>query len=371
MNNQKKILMLFIEPTPYLLNLINILEKECPYHIDVVFIKSNFTQQWRLQSKHCVLDKQSRQFSYLFRQFFFKKKYDLIFLAGWSQPTTLFFMFCAKLHRIPIVVDSDTNFVPHTSYYKRIIKRIIYPLLFKLPNHFLPGGTRQSKYLEHYSVPKHKITIEKMTVDIVGQQQYYHQLPSHFRTMKRSKLGLTNKDFVFLFIGRLIERKGVLDLIDSFSEIKHVNAKCIIAGDGPLQSTVEAAAKNNPNIIYAGWMENQALLDLYYLSDVFVLPAHWEPWGLVINEALAAGKPVIVSDQVGCIDDLVIPSETGKIFPALDAHALTQCMTDFLINPKQCESYSKNAHALISQWTLQDQAKQMCEVWQRLIQSAT
>src|SRR3990167_9022413 len=276
MNNQKKILMLYIEPTPYLLDLINILEKQWSGHIDTVFIKNNFTQQWRLQNKHYVLDRQAHRFIYLFRQFFSKKKYDLIFLAGWSYSTTLFFMLCAKLYRIPVVVESDTPLLPNIPYWKRVIKRIIYPLLFKLPNHFLPGGIRQAKYLEHYFVPKHKITLEKMTVDVVGIQQYYQKLPSYFRMMKRNEWGLTDKNFVFLFIGRLIERKGLVDLIDAFSEIKLLNAKCIIAGDGPLRSTAEAAAKNNPNIIYAGWMESAALLDLYYLADVFVLPAHWE-----------------------------------------------------------------------------------------------
>ena len=349
------------------MNLIDVIKKQCPANIDVLFINDNFTQQWKLENKHCILDKKSRHFYYLFRQYFVKKKYDLIFLAGWSHPITLFFMFCAKLYRIPIVVDSDTPLLPHTSKWKRVIKKLIYPILFKIPNHFLPGGTRQAKYLEHYFVPKHKITLEKMTVDVVGIQQYYQKLPSYFRMMKRNEWGLTDKNFVFLFIGRLIERKGLVDLIDAFSEIKLLNAKCIIAGDGPLRSTAEAAAKNNPNIIYAGWMESAALLDLYYLADVFVLPAHWEPWGLVINEALAAGKPVIVSDQVGCVDDLVIQSETGKIVPAQDIKALTHCMINFLTNPDKCELYSKNALMLINQWTLENQAKQIFDVWQRLI----
>jgi len=367
MSDLPKIIMVCIEPTPYVLDLIRALEKKWRGKIDVLFINENFTQQWHIDNQHKILDKKTRRFTYLFKHYFNNKKYDAIFLAGWNHPTILFFLIMAKLYRIPVIVDSDTSLFRYTPFWKQVIKKCIYPILFKLPNHFLPSGTRQAQYLKHYLVPDHKITLEKMTVNVLGIQNYIQQFSDDARKKLRDQWRMTNNDFVFLFVGRLITRKGIEDLINAFSSIKNINIKCIIAGDGPLKTRVEIAAKNDQRLIYAGWLENKALLDLYLISDVFVLPAHWEPWGLVINEALAAGKPVIVSDQVGCVDDLVISGKTGIVFPAKNVTALKEAMIGILDDAKKREIYSKNAYQLIGQWTLQDSADQIMGVWERLI----
>ena len=121
------------------------------------------------------------------------------------------------------------------------------------------------------------------------------------------------------------------------------------------------------NIRYQGWLENERLIDYYFISNVFVLPAHWEPWGLVINEAMAAGKPVIVSDQVGCVDDLVIDGQTGLIVKSQSVNALFDAMNYFYTHLEECQRMSKRALQLISNWTLQDEAKCICAAWSNVI----
>lgn len=353
----KKLLMVYHEPTPYILDLIIALEKTASINIDILFLTENLTQHWNLslKSNQAILENGLLKTVY---QHFIKKKYDVIFLAGWSHPVTLTFLLFAKIFRIPVLVDSDTPFLLPIviPFWKRSVKRLIYPILFRLPNMFLPGGTKQTKYLKYYGVPERKIILEKMTVDIASIQKSITTYSIHAKNEFRKQYGLTENDIVFLFVGRLIERKGLLEIVKTFSTIHHSKAKCMIVGDGPSKSLLQNVSKN---IIYTGRLEKPDIIKIYFMSDIFLLPAHWEPWGLVINEAMAAGKPVITTDQVGCVDDLVVHQKTGLIIKSQSVPELTAAIHYFLNNPEQIERMSQAALALISSWTIEDSAQQI------------
>lgn len=357
-----KILMVYIEPTPYILDLIHALEKNHPLKIHVMFLNNSITQDWHLilNDRHFILEKNTFSAIKTLYKIIFKEKYNTIFLAGWSHPIMLALLALAKIRRISVIVDSDTPLLPHISRWKRIIKRILYPILFLLPNLFLPGGTRQANYLRHYCVPSKKIILEKMTVDVLGIQKAIQQYSHNMKIELRKKLAISETDFVFLFVGRLIKRKGIAELLEACKKIHYPNMKCIIIGDGPLKSTVIEATKIHNNIVYAGWLNQEEIIKMYFISDVFVLPAQWEPWGLVINEAMAAGKPVIVTDQVGCADDLVMHKKTGLIIKSNSVNELILAMHYFLDHQKQYEAMSHNTLDLISHWTLEDSVKQIC-----------
>lgn len=370
--NDKTILMVLIEPTPYLIDLVNQLKIQSSWKIDVLFLSLCITQNWdlSLHEDFFILPKNKKSIIKSIYQYIIKKKYQLIFFAGWSNAIILTMMFLAKLKKIPIAVDSDTPLAPHTSFVKRIIKRIIYPILFKLPTIFLPAGTRQAAYLKHYGAPHHKIIIEKMTVDVQSIQSYIQQLSSKSRNRLRQQIRFNENDFVFLFIGRLIDRKGIIELLDAFSKINSANAKLLVIGDGPLRAMVEKFSEKNNHIHYGGWLEKESIINMYFISDVFILPAHWEPWGLVINEAMAAGKPVITTDQVGCVDDLVIPYKTGLVTKSNCADDLTAAMLYFINNPENAINMSQHALEHISSWTLENEAKQILLGWSQALQTS-
>ena len=126
----------------------------------------------------------------------------------------------------------------------------------------------------------------------------------------------------FLFVGQLIERKGIDVLLGAFAGLNH--AELLIAGDGPLRDRVLTAGDSRVTVY--GHLEPKALGDLYTQADVFVLPSLYETWGLVVNEALEHGLPVIVTDQVGATDDLVEDGVNGLIVPAGSTYALADAM---------------------------------------------
>lgn len=361
--------MVFIEPTPYLLDLINNLNILSPWKIDILFLSTSLTQQWNLAlNDNCaILPKNKKSIIKYIYQYTIKTRYQLISLAGWSHPIAIIILFLAWLKKIPLVVDSDTHLSPHTSNFKKTIKRILYPILFKLPDVFLPAGTRQSDYLKHYGVPNNKIVIEKMTVDVKSIQNYIDQLPAHARETIRHTLRLQSTDFVFLFVGRLIEQKGIVELLDAFSTIDRPNAHLLIVGNGPLNNFVKKFTIENKRIHFAGWLEKEKLISMYFISDVFVFPTHQDGWGLVINEALAAGLPVIATEETGCIDDLVIPHKTGLIIKSKCADDIKIAMRYFNDETKERKKMARNAIDLIKTWTLDDEAKQILLAWNNAI----
>ena len=113
----------------------------------------------------------------------------------------------------------------------------------------------------------------------------------------------------FLYVGRLVEEKNLHILIDVFNSLPFLNLTII--GFGPMEDELKKRAQ--ANIFFKGAIKNKDLFKYYRLNDVFVLPSISEPWGLVVEEALNNGTPVIVSSKVGCSQDLVT-KETGIIF---------------------------------------------------------
>lgn len=127
----------------------------------------------------------------------------------------------------------------------------------------------------------------------------------------------------FLFVGQLIPRKGIAELLDAFSQLPE--GELYVAGDGELRSLVIDAVHDG-RVTYTGQIDRPALQLLYADSDVLVLPSRYEVWGLVINEALEHGLPVIATQAVGAVDDLVLSDLNGYITRTGDVAELREAM---------------------------------------------
>jgi glycosyltransferase involved in cell wall biosynthesis len=128
----------------------------------------------------------------------------------------------------------------------------------------------------------------------------------------------------YLFVGRLIERKGIDVLLEAFRRVD--GGELAIVGDGPLREAVQAAASQDPRIRLLGHRDGEALADAYRDAHVLMVPSLYEPWGLVVHEGLAHGLPVIATDEVGASDDLIESGTNGYVVPAGSAGALAEAM---------------------------------------------
>lgn len=364
----KKILMVFIEPTPYIIELLQYGFAHALEKLEVIFLTENLTQNWNLKysiNYHVIASK--KDYIQLIFEIFVKRKYKLLHLAGWSHPFLIFLIVIARIFFLPSTLESDTQQKKDSSILKKIIKRMVYPLLFKFPRFFLPGGTRQAKYLSHYGVKNKKIMIAQMTVNTIKIRNFTKAISACDRENLRLQHNAKNSDVVFLFVGRLLDWKGIRELIAAIKSIQDARAKLWIVGGGELADEVQLAVKADNKITYFGRMADDLLWRIYHAADVFVLASHAEPWGLVINEAMAVGLPIITTNGVGCVEDLITHHQEGLIVSPKNEIMLRESINFMLENPEKRKSMAENSQCRIEKWTLENEARNMMTAWNSVL----
>ena len=195
---------------------------------------------------------------------------------------------------------------------------------------FVVAGKSSAEYLRTYGVPEEMIFTAPNAVDT---QLFVHRAAEIRRDAEghRQALGLPTR--FFLFVGRLVQEKGIFDLLRAYGALApeiRTEMGLVYVGDGVARSAlVKCAATINPGSIQVSDFAQRERLAAYYaLADVFVFPTHTDPWGLVVNEAMACGLPVISSDAAGCVADLVEDGWNGRVVLASDVAQLTSAMNE-------------------------------------------
>lgn len=356
-------LLVYLEPTPYILGLWEEMRAQAGGGDSICFVHENLSQGWNLDlSRHpgavLLAGGPARRLWNLARRVC-DRRVRLVHLAGWSGPYLLAALLLAKIRGIPVFVETDTPQKPGEPRWKAAVKAAAYPALFSGVTGFLPAGTRQARYLESFGVAPARIRIARMTVDV-------EKIAAGVARTRQSTGGESaggTPGAVFLYIGRLVPGKGPDLLVQAFSTLQQSNVSLVVAGDGPLRQAIVAAAERDPRIQWIGRKTPGELIAVMAVSDVLVLPSVYESWGLVVNEAMAAGLPVIATDAVGCVDDLVFDGSTGYVVPAGDAHALALAMSAIAANPDERRRMGENASRVIAPWTLANEAATIVAAW--------
>jgi glycosyltransferase involved in cell wall biosynthesis len=203
----------------------------------------------------------------------------------------------------------------------------LYRAAFRRLDAFLVIGTRNRDYYRSFGVPD-----EKMFWAPYGVDNEWFALSEPARSMARARvrdrLGVGNETVVFASSAKLIARKRPFDLLDAVAALRarRVDAHALFIGDGAERDALAARAAGAgiaDSVTISGFVNQAELPAWYAASDALVLPSDArETWGLVVNEAMAAGLPVIVSDAAGCSPDLVEQGRNGFTFPCGDVSAL-------------------------------------------------
>jgi glycosyltransferase involved in cell wall biosynthesis len=181
------------------------------------------------------------------------------------------------------------------------------------------------------------------------------------RAELQAELNLDPTRPVLLFASKLQPRKRVLDLLDAYFALTpnhEPHPYLLIVGDGEDRPTLEAriaqaASKGIHSIRLCGFRNQSELPRFFDLATVFVLPSHNEPWGLVVNEAMASGTPVILSNEVGCHPDLLTDDIEGYLFPAGNLPALTEALHKILEDSERAARMGQNALTRIRPWSIE------------------
>jgi glycosyltransferase involved in cell wall biosynthesis len=175
----------------------------------------------------------------------------------------------------------------------------------------------------------------------------------------KKELGIPDHAIVFLFAGKLEPKKDPQILIDAFKEINDPFIRLIIVGNGKLEKELKSKAAIDQRILFLDFQNQQNMPVVYRLGDIFILPSAGpgETWGLSINEAMACGRAVIVSDKCGAAKEMV--QENGFIFPARNKNELVKAMNCFIHDQQLLKLYSANSLKQIEQFGLTSIAAQI------------
>jgi len=363
--------MIYIEPTPYIVGLIDALRRSWDGPIEALYITTDASQAWSLKvdgARNRVLPRGAlSRWAAIWAALIRGRDRPILHLAGWGHSVLLGALLLGRSLRLPVAVESDTGAGRADETWRGTVKKLLYPLLFRLPGRFLPGGTRQVRYLANFGVTKERMTVAQMTADVEAIRRFCAQGRDGERSAARARWGLSADEAVALYVGRLEREKGVDLLLAAFAVAvaRERKLRLAIVGDGSLRPRVEAAAADR-RIVRLGRLSGEDVLRAYIAADFVVLPSRFEPWGLVVNEAMACGLPVIVSDRVGCADDLVRHGETGLMVAAGDEAELAVAMVQLAQDEPVRRRMGQAAERLISHWTLENEARNIVSAWREI-----
>jgi glycosyltransferase involved in cell wall biosynthesis len=219
----------------------------------------------------------------------------------------------------------------------------------------LVGGTPQRRYLEALGFPPAAIFQPCTVVD----NAFFADGAAAIRTRPKTVPplpGLHDDTPFFLASGRFLALKNFDGLLRAYHRYRQSHERpwrLILLGDGPERSSLEAlaAALHLDGVLFAGFRQIEELPAYYAQAGAFVHPSFKDTWGLVVNEAMATGLPVLVSDQVGCATDLVRNGENGFTFHPADTGALARAMAEIATSPGTRARFGQRSVAIISGWS--------------------
>jgi len=218
---------------------------------------------------------------------------------------------------------------------------------------FIVPGKSSWEYVHQMGIPPENIFVAPNAVDVNLFSTRVAALRNDPGRL-RGELGLPPR--YFLFVGRLVEAKGVLDLLEAYGKLSpelRSEVGLVFAGDGPLRADCEAIAHSIfPGAVhFPGFVHRDELAGYYGLAECFILPTHTDPWGLVVNEAMACGLPVICSDVAGCAADLV--KANGRIVAAQNTEQLAAAMQELATDSRLRQRMSRESVSLIHHYSPQ------------------
>ena len=206
--------------------------------------------------------------------------------------------------------------------WKQLAKSLVWPLLFRLADQVVVPSTGTQELMLSLGISGDRVTLTPYVVD---NDWWTKQSANINRAGVRASWGVGSGETVILFCAKLQAWKRPADLLRAFAEANLSNAYLLFAGDGPLRRQLEeqaAAMGINSRVRFLGFMNQSQLPALYTSADVMVLPSEYEPFGVVVNEAMLCGCPVVASDRVGAAVDLVAPVNPQFIFRCGDIYGL-------------------------------------------------
>jgi glycosyltransferase involved in cell wall biosynthesis len=283
-----------------------------------------------------------------------RDKFDAVVLfTGYVSATFWIAMAAAKANRSAVIFGTDAHVLSSrdNQAWKLAIKRLLWPRLFRLADVVILPSSGGSALMRSLGIAEERIALTPYCVD---NDRWIAESSRVDREAVRRSWNIPGDAPVVLYCAKLQPWKRPRDVLHAFVRAGLPNSYLVFAGDGALRAALESevvSLKISDRVRFLGFVNQSQLPETYAASDIFVLASEYEPFGVVVNEAMLCGCPVIVSDRVGAKFDLVREGETGFVFPMGDVNALSKLLHQVLRSPELLRRLSQAARTRMASWS--------------------
>ena len=284
-----------------------------------------------------------------------EQAFDAVVVNGWVVKSCLQTARACRRLGIPCIVRGEANHLRKRAWWKRLIHR----RLMKLFDAYCPIGKSSTTFYRELGVREDALFLAPYCIENERIAAISTRTPDEVAEA-RQRFGLESDSTVFLFCGKLIDKKHPLGLLEATRIAVQLGGRfqVLIVGEGHLRESCSQFVDDHQlPVRFSGFLNQSQIGQAYRASNALVLPSdNGETWGLVVNEAFAAQIPALVSDQVGCHLDLIHADQTGWVHPFGDWTRLAEQMVEAASDQNRLMSMGSNANRLIQKYRPQDAA---------------
>ncbi len=325
---------------PYRIPVFNSLARRTDLDLNVIFLAEtdDALRQWRIYKdeisfRYRVLPSwrwRTRNRTFLVNRGLWSALKELspqvIICGGYNYAASWQALRWAKRDGVDFVLWSESNV--HDARAGRPWVEFMKAYFLRRCDRFVVPGKASLEYLQKLGTPETGIFTAPDAVDNLWFSTQAEYARRHAIEI-RERMNLPSR--YILFVGRLVPEKGVFDLLEAYAKLEsdlRSNVGLLFVGDGISKDQLAQQAKHvHPGTIYfTGFKQREDLAAMYALAEALVLPTHSDPWGLVVNEAMACGLPIVVSSVAGCSADLVEHGSNGFVVPPRDSEKLSMAI---------------------------------------------
>ena len=286
---------------------------------------------------------------------------EVVVCGGYNYPASWEALWWARRRRARFVLWTESNRYDHRS--RRIWVEGLKQYFLRRCDAFVVPGKASLSYLQDFGVSEQNIFTAPNAVDTFYFATASEAARLHEQSHRR-RLGLPER--FLLYAGRLVPEKGVLDLLEAYARLDvSLRAKLglVFVGDGVAHNDLVARSQSiSPGrVCFPGFAQREDLAVYYSLADVLVLPTHSDTWGLVVNEAMVCGLPIIVTSVAGCAPDLVEDGWNGWVVPPRDHKRLSTAIRNIVEQPEIRKQMSANSRERIRRYSPEECARGLAE----------
>ena len=289
-------------------------------------------------------------------------KPDAILVFGWNFRSHLA---CLRhFHgKIPVLFRGDSTLIDEHSGIRKWLRKPFLKWVYTHVDYALYVGVQNRRYFLKYGLPANRLFFAPHSIDNQRFQSPDREYNDQAKAW-REQLGIGEEQFTVLFAGKLEPKKNPLFLLELAKEIDHPSVRFLIVGNGVLEGAIRKVAENDPRILFLDFQNQLKMPVVYRLCSIFILPSvgPGETWGLAVNEAMACGRAVFVSDKAGCAADLVVTNWNGLLFGSDDAGTCIRFLKELLEDPSRITAMGLHSQQIIRDYSFRKVADSLYDL---------